>query len=181
MINGKNINLRAVEPHDLELLYKWENNTDIWPVSGTLTPFSKKVMKEFIDNAREDIYTAKQLRLAIDLNMIGDPENKTIGYIDLYDFDPPNRKAGVGILIGDEPSRRKGHGLEALNLLCHYAFSILQLHQLFCNIHANNEPSLRLFESAGFLCNAELKDWAFNDGKWTDVKVLQKINNSPNH
>jgi diamine N-acetyltransferase len=181
MINGKKVRLRAIEPHDLELLYKWENNTEIWPVSGTLTPFSRKVMQEFIANSREDIYSAKQLRLAIDLNGWDGTDEKTIGYIDLYDFDPSNRRAGVGILVGDLTSRRQGHGLEALKLLCDYSFEILQLHQLFCNIHANNQASLRLFESAGFSCNAELKDWALDKGSWINVMVLQKINDRPNH
>ena len=181
MINGKKVRLRAIEPHDLELLYEWENDTDIWPVSGTLTPFSRKLMKEFIENAREDIYSAKQLRLAIDLNGTEQDQIKTIGYIDLYDFDPSNRRAGVGILVGDTSNRRKGHGLEALELLCDYSFKTLHLHQLFGNIHADNEASLRLFEAAGFRCSAELKDWALSNGAWMDVMILQKINDSPNH
>jgi diamine N-acetyltransferase len=67
MINGKNILLRALEPSDIDLMYEWENDTDFWPVSGTLTPFSRYTMEQFVKGA-QDIYVNKQLRLAIDKN-----------------------------------------------------------------------------------------------------------------
>lgn len=45
MINDENILIRALEPEDLEYLYKWENNMDLWDVSDTLTPFSHFALK----------------------------------------------------------------------------------------------------------------------------------------
>ena len=33
------IKLRALEPEDIELLYQWENNMEIWEVSNTKTLF----------------------------------------------------------------------------------------------------------------------------------------------
>ena len=38
MINDDIIRLRALEPEDLECLYQWENDMDLWEVSDTLTP-----------------------------------------------------------------------------------------------------------------------------------------------
>ena len=176
MISGNKVKLRAIEPHDIDLMYQWENDLNIWSVSGTTTPFSKQMMKDFIENSNHDIYTNKQLRLAIDL-MESDPDrNPTIGYIDLYDFEPTHRRAGVGILIADQESRRQGFGLEAINLLCEYAFNIIHLHQLFCNIQVDNDASIRLFSSAGFNRNGELEDWTFNNGAWVNVYFMQKVN-----
>ena len=37
---GKKINLRALEPEDLEFLYQIENNESFWEISHTQTPFS---------------------------------------------------------------------------------------------------------------------------------------------
>jgi len=177
MIKGENITLRAIEPHDIDLMYNWENDISIWPVSGTLTPFSKQTMIDFLENSKEDIYTAKQLRLAVDKNNSPSDSQPTIGYIDLYDFDPFHRRAGVGILIADKDSRRSGYGLESIELLCEYSFGVLNLHQLFCNVHKNNAPSIQLFTAAGFKNNGELLDWTITNGKWTNVVVMQKINN----
>ena len=96
LLKGELVALRAMEPTDLELLYRWENDSDVWTISNTRTPFSKYVLKNFIETSSQDIYTAKQLRLMIDENATGE----TIGIIDLFDFDPFHLRVGVGILIG---------------------------------------------------------------------------------
>jgi len=44
MLRGENINLRALEPSDLDVLYNWENDTSIWKVSQTIAPFSKNIL-----------------------------------------------------------------------------------------------------------------------------------------
>ena len=66
---GELIQLRALEPEDLNRLYRWENDSSIWSVSGTLMPFSKFILEEFVNQAHQDIYTNKQLRLIIDLKL----------------------------------------------------------------------------------------------------------------
>jgi len=67
-LENKTISLRAPEPEDLDLLYLWENNTEVWQISGTLVPFSRYVLKQYLENAGKDIYEMKQLRLIIQLN-----------------------------------------------------------------------------------------------------------------
>ncbi len=175
MIPGKNIQLRALEPSDIHMMYEWENDQNVWPVSGTLVPFSKNTMEQFVKMAHQDIYTNKQLRLAIDKKSADQIPTETVGYIDLFDFEPAHRRAGVGILIGNISARRQGIALESLNLMSEYAFNILHLHQLYCHIHVNNEASIRLFSAAGYSCNGELKDWTLNNGSWTNVYFMQKI------
>lgn len=180
MKNNNGIQLRALEPSDIELMYAWENDLSIWPVSGTLVPFSRYTMEQFVKMANQDIYTNKQLRLAIDKTDETSGVSDTIGYLDLFDFDPAHRRAGVGILIGKMEARRKGYALESLNLLSEYAFNVIHLHQLYCHIHTSNEASIRLFEAAGFLNSGELKDWTFNSGTWSNVYVMQKMNSEIN-
>ena len=103
MMNDENIVIRALEPEDLEYLYQWENDMDLWEVSDTLTPFSHFTLKKYIENSHQDIYEAKQLRL-----MITDEANHNpIGLIDLYDFDPYHLRAGLGIMIHDIENRKK--------------------------------------------------------------------------
>jgi diamine N-acetyltransferase len=36
----------------------------IWAVSNTHTPYSRFLVKQYLENAQQDIYEAKQLRLA---------------------------------------------------------------------------------------------------------------------
>ena len=75
--------LRALEPEDIDLLYKWENDMEIWEVSNTLTPFSKHQLKTYIELAQLDIYQTKQLRLIVE-GTNEDGECSTVGLIDLF-------------------------------------------------------------------------------------------------
>lgn len=171
-LKGKHIYLRALEPEDLEFLYKLENDMSIWEISGTQKPYSKATLKNYLSNAHLDIFEIKQLRLCIcDLQ-----SDVVMGFIDLFDFDPKNQRAGIGLVIQSPSDRGKGYGKEALQLLCSYAFTQLNLHQLYANILSDNEASIHLFESMGFERVGVKEHWIFFQGKFKDELLYQKIN-----
>ena len=175
ILEGNFVQLRAPEPEDLECLYKWENDTDIWQVSNTIAPFSRFVLKQYIESAHLDIYETRQVRFMIDLSNNIDPA-KTIGTIDLFDFDPYHNRAGIGILIGDNAERGKGFANDTLQTLIRYAFDVLKLHQLYCNISTENQQSLSLFKNNGFVIVGEKKDWVKGVDGWVGEYMLQLIN-----
>ena len=100
-LKGEQIYLRALEQEDLDFLYELENNTDVWEVSGTIAPYSKSVLQLYLDNAHRDIFDVKQLRL-----VICDLKHKAIGLIDIFDFEPNHKRAGIGIIILDTEQRK---------------------------------------------------------------------------
>ena len=173
---GKDIKLRAVEPADLNLLYDWENDPENWIVSNTTAPFSRHVLQKYIESTQHDIYEARQLRLMIDRLALPEGEEETIGIIDLFDFDPLHRRAGIGILIARQEDRMKGIASEALGILIDYAFGSLQLHQLYCNVSEDNPASLKLFEKYNFLKIGVKRDWVRKENEWVNVQLLQLIN-----
>lgn len=179
MLRGSTIFLRAMEPSDVDLMMIYENDPDNWAVSGTVSPYSKYTIEQFYENATQDIFTSKQLRLAIEMNSESERHRgKTIGFVDLFDYDPLNRKAGVGILIGDYEERRKGYASEALDLFIQHCFNTLNIHQIYCHIESSNVGSLKLFERSGFKRCGLLEDWIMYDGKWHDVIMMQIISST---
>ena len=170
MLRGHICSLRAVEPQDLELLCRWENDPSLWTVSGTIEPFSHYSIEQFIQEQQAGIYRCGQLRLMID-----DTAGETIGAIDLFDFEPQHERAGVGILVYDPAQRGKGYGAEALALLEEYARTVLRLRQLWCNVLADNVPSLTLFERAGFRRVGVKKEWIRTPEGYKDEVLLQKL------
>ena len=164
------IKLRALEQKDIGFLDEIENDWDLWYLGQTQQPFSSRVLLQYIRNADRDIYEAKQFRFAIELI----ENQKLIGFIDLYDFDPKNRRAGVGIIIHRQ-YRNRSYGKEALRQLIRYAFEILYLHQLYAEIMPDNTASIRLFESFGFEKAGTLKDWYFNGTDYKDGFIFQLI------
>jgi diamine N-acetyltransferase len=166
------VRLRALEPEDLELLYEWENNDSYWVISNTVAPFSKYTLKRYMENSHKSIYESGQLRLMIDIF----DEKKTIGTIDIFDFDPFHKRAGIGILIADEANRRKGYASMSLKCLIDYCFKTLLLHQLYCNILANNCESIDLFKKVGFTQAGIKKEWVKVADGYLDEYMFQMIN-----
>jgi diamine N-acetyltransferase len=171
-LHGENIYLRALEPEDLEFIYLVENDESVWEVSHTQTPYSRFLIRQYLENAHQDIYEAKQLRLAICTKH----DFQAIGLIDLFEFDPKNNRAGIGILIKNSADRNSGIGTETLGLLIEYAFKQLNLHQLYANIDVENEISLALFAKFGFQISGIKKQWNLVNGKYHDEAIFQLIN-----
>jgi diamine N-acetyltransferase len=162
--------LRPLEPEDIDLLYDWENNLEIWEVSDTKTPFSKHILAQYLKDSVFDIYATRQLRLVI--QTLG---KKPVGAIDLFDFDPFHMRAGIGILIHNREERNKGYASDALQCLMNYSLNVLGLHQLYANISPDNEASLKLFQKLGFEFLGTKREWLKTPTGWKDEIILQKI------
>ena len=65
-LRGETVRLRALEPEDLELLYRWENNPAWWDVGNTLAPYSRYLLKQYIAESHRDIFELKQQRFMVD-------------------------------------------------------------------------------------------------------------------
>ena len=105
-------------------------------------------------------------------------QDELIGFIDLFDFDPIHRRAGIGIVIASEEHRGQGLAKEGLALLCTYGFTHLGLHQLYANILEENTASIALFENLGFKAVGLKKDWVFYQGEFRNEILFQKLSTS---
>ena len=168
-IEGNLCRLRALEPEDLDAMYGWENDTDSWRVSGTVAPFSRHVLSRLIDEQQFDIYATRQMRLVIEsLN------GTAVGAVDMFEFDPQNLRAGVGIIV-TPPYRKQGFALDALQTLERYVRDVLRMHQLWCSVSADNEASLALFRKAGYTECGRRKEWILTPNGAIDEVLMQKI------
>jgi diamine N-acetyltransferase len=168
--NG-HIRLRAMEPEDLDLFYRWENDTSMWENSVSFSPYSKYMLKRYVEQTSNDIYKDGQLRLMIELK----ETRETVGCIDLFDFDAFSERACWGVLI-EEQYRRKGYGIEALTALSDYCFATLRLRQLYCKIMESNIACLKMMEKTRFEQCGVLKSWAKSQSGFQNVYVFQQIN-----
>jgi diamine N-acetyltransferase len=142
----------------LELLYEKENNPAVWGAGNMLAPCSRHAFRQYLQDAQQDIYAARQLRLMIDVQQ-DDGVRITVGAADLFDFDPQNLRAEVGVVIYEPAFRRKGYATQAMRLLIAYSADTLQLHQLYCSVAESNEASVALFRRLGFEVTGVKKDW----------------------
>lgn len=161
------IKLRAIEPTDLDTLYRWENDTSLWAVGSSIAPFSRKQLWDYINNYTDDIFSVRQLRLMIERR----DDGVLLGTIDMYDFDPFNMRAAVGILI-DSSYSRQGYGERAMRLLMQYA-EYLGMHQLWAVVPATNTASMALFKKCGYVISGHLRSWLRISGHYCDACIYQ--------
>ena len=163
------IRLRAIEPEDLDVLYRIENDRSLWNVGATNVPYSRYTLHDYVATSSDDIYADRQVRLVVE-----NAEGETVGMADIVRFDPQHLRAEVGIVIIDA-FRRRGYDRLALADLCSYALDVLHLHQLYAVIDTGNEGAVSLFRQAGFQEQAHLKDWLFDGHKYHDALLMQSF------
>lgn len=161
------VTLRAMEPEDLDLLYRIENDNSLWNVGITNVPYSRYILRDFIASSTGDIYKDGQVRLIIE-----NCEREVVGIADLVNFDARNCRAEVGIVIECQ-HRRKGYAAEALSLMADYSRKVLHLHQLYAIVSKDNFASIALFSKAGYQVTAEMKDWLYTGKEYISAQLLQ--------
>ena len=160
------LRLRKIEPSDLPFLYQWENDAASWADGANHNPLSRQDLRDYIASTTGDIYRDGQLRLIIESS-----NPATLGCVDLFDFDPRNRRAAIGMYIAPE-YRGKGVGHEALKQLEDYAFGFLQLRCLYAVIATNNTPCSTLYSHAGYTPSSVLSAWTLD----SDAVIWIKTN-----
>lgn len=164
-----NIRLRPLEPSDLEYIYKWENEPELWLYSDSTAPLSRHLIASYLKDYDLDVFRTGQLRLMIETK----DTNKQVGIIDLYEVSAVHARAMVGIFV--EPLyRQHNYSSEALAMLANYASNKLGLHQLAAHILEDNIPARKTFEKAGYTQTASLKDWQRTPFGFKNILLYQK-------
>ena len=161
------VHLRAIEPEDLDLLYRIENDVKLWNVGITNVPYSRYALHDYIANASGDIYTDHQVRMIIE-----NAKHEVVGIVDIVNFDPGNRRAEIGLVI-EQPFRGQGYGFSVMKELAKYALDVLHLHQLYAVIDARNVTCLQLFRQLGYQESTHMKDWLFDGREYRDAIMMQ--------
>lgn len=163
------VKLRAIEPEDLDLLYRIENDRKLWNIGTSNVPYSRYALHDYVAHASSDIYTDRQVRMIIETT-----EGENVGIVDLVDFDPSNRRAEVGLIILDA-FRRLGYGRSTLTKIADYALDVLHLHQLIAYVDLRNEASLHLFKTMGYQESVRIKDWLYDGRDYHDAVMMQLV------
>lgn len=156
-----------MEPEDLDVLYRIENDVRLWNVGATNVPYSRYALHDYIANASGDIYTDRQVRL-----MIENEQGYVVGIVDIVNFDPQHLRAEVGIVI-ENRFRNRGYAYSALIQIAEYSLAILHLHQLYALVDIANLESIGLFKKVGYRECGELKDWLFDGKEYHNALLMQ--------
>jgi len=140
---GKRCYLSPINVEDAEQYCLWLNDLE---VARTLLIFDQQLSLE-----REKLILQDMIKNHAKVFAIVDLESdKLLGNCSLFRINERNRKAEVGIFIGDKDYWNKGYGSEALSLLIDYGFNILNLNNIMLEVFSYNERAISSYKKVGF-------------------------------
>lgn len=168
-LENDTLKLRALEPEDIDMLYRWENLPEYWSAGNTRKPWSRFALKEYLRKSTDDLYVQGQLRLMIQEKEAGN----CVGTVDLFDFDLHHSRVAIGLFVAPEFQGR-GYARQSVKMMEKYVFEFLKINQLYCQIGINNHSSRKLFENLHY-DKSVLKQWISVVSGFEDVVVYQQF------
>ncbi|MEA1992870.1 MAG: GNAT family protein [Euryarchaeota archaeon] len=157
MIKGKKVVLRALEKEDIENCWRWINDPEITEGLAMIFPVSKYEEEKWYENTVGD---DKNKIFAIEA------DSTYIGNIGLHEIDWVNRKAELGIMIGEKESQGKGYGTDAIKTLLRYAFTKMNLHKIQLRAFEYNKKAIQCYKKCGFNEEGVMREDVFRNGTY---------------
>ena len=141
-IVGPRLYLSPINIEDAPIYTKWLNDPKI---AAHLGVFSKTISlsaeKKGLEQRAEEGHN---------YSIVLKDGDQLLGNISLMEVDYLNRRATLGIFIGEWENHGKGYGLEAIQLLLEYGFSVLNLRNVMLLVHSDNHAAISCYKKAGF-------------------------------
>jgi RimJ/RimL family protein N-acetyltransferase len=164
MLQHGRVFLRAAERSDIPLFVTWMND---WRTSRTLAlraPMSSVSEERWFEHMLDDQGKGGYFFVICLLE-----DDRPIGNTGLFELQPFNGSAGLGISIGDPADRGLGYGSDAMRALLGFAFGQLRLERVWLDVYDLNPGARRVYERAGFVYEGTLRRAAFREGRYLDV------------
>ena len=166
MLEGKVVRLRALESADLERAYGWINDREVTRYLSARYPLSRADERRWLEEGPTNGFAAG-VRLAIETK-----EGVHIGSIGLRQTNPEDRKAGLGIMIGEKAYWSNGYGSDAIVTLLRFAFREMNLNRVWLHVLEFNERAIACYAKCGFQEEGRLRQDRFGEGRYWDTVVM---------
>ncbi len=163
MIEGKLVRLRAVEPKDAENAFRWMNDREVSRGLMARYAFSLESEREWVKNAVKPL-DFSNARFAIETK-----EGVHIGVCGLHGCNAENRRAELGIMIGEKEYWGRGFGTDIMLTLLRFAFAQMNLNKVTLGVFEFNERGLAMYTKLGFVEEGRFREDLFQDGRYWDL------------
>ena len=163
---GKLIRLRAREPEDEPLLFRWFNDAEVTEHLAMRYPLSHAQEREFIESQKASGY--QHAGFAVETLA----EGELIGGVDLMGTSPESRSARLGIAIGDKTRWDGGYGTDTMRAVCRFGFEMMNLHRIELEVYADNLRAQHVYEKVGFQVEGRRREALYKFGRYHDVIVM---------
>ena len=166
MLEGTLVRLRPLEPADLEREYRWINDREVTRYLAARYPIAMEQEERWLRELPANDFT-HGVRLAIETK-----DGLHIGNLDLHQPNAEDRKAGLGIMIGDKDYWSNGYGTDAIVTLLRFGFEQMNLHRVWLHVFEFNERAIACYQKCGFQIEGRLRQHRYSEGRYWDVFVM---------
>jgi RimJ/RimL family protein N-acetyltransferase len=166
MLEGQLVRLRALEATDLERAYRWINDAEVTRYLTARYPLSHADERRWLEEGPPNGF-AGGVRLAIETK-----DGAHIGTLNLHQVRPEDRKAGLGIMIGEKDYWSNGYGTDAIITLLRFAFHEMNLHRVWLHAFEFNERGMACYRKCGFREEGRLRDHYYGEGRYWESIVM---------
>ena len=165
---GEKVYLRPLEPEDAPVIQRFINDPAISRNLQAYRPYTLAMELAYIGQAA-------QSPTDLSLGVCPRHDDRLVGTVSLHAIHPKDRRAELGIAIGEQSEWGKGFGTDATRLVTAHAFDTLNLNRVALTVYAFNERGIHVYEKLGFQREGVLRQYTFADGRYHDALVMSVI------
>ena len=172
MLENERVLLREIASSDTPNIVNWRNTPSVRERFVQQELFTAESHEEWLHTQVEPGHVRQFI-------IVEKATGRDVGSTFLRDIDPINRRAEIGIFIGESEARGHGIGVSAIRLMTEYSFRELKLHRILARILADNVASLNCFMRAGYIYECYCHDDVKINGKFRDIVFMAKLSPYP--
>ena len=155
--------LRPLTPEIYDHVFTTLSDAELMEFFGCRT---EEELREEHNKFRQGLSMYRKSFLVFQLMEIA--SGSIIGWCGYHTWYLPHSRAEIGYVLSDESKRGQGYMKEALPFVLQYGFEEMELKRIEALVGPNNEASLRLIRSMGFVQEGLLREHYFTNGRFED-------------
>lgn len=166
-VTGRHVSLGPIKRAGLSEICKWKNDSSLArQILAHPIPCAETEMEGWFQKNQAD---KNQVLFGIYRN---NKSQQIVGIARLMFIDWVSRTAELGIYLGDNQSRGKGLGSDALRLLLEFGFGGINLQRIWLKVSESNTVAIRYYEANGFKKEGVLRRHFWVGSKFENVVIM---------
>lgn len=167
-IAGEYVSLRAWERDDIRA--RWESDQTRDPLEAKLRHWHEAPKSLQQREAEFDAAQAEPDPTTVAL--IIEAEGRPVGDITLFEIEPRNSAAAIGLSIWRQEDRGRGYGTDAMRATLRWAFNQLNLHRIELSVDPSNAAAIHVYQALGFVEEGRRRDAHYADGCYVEDVIM---------
>ncbi len=167
MLTGKLVRLRPIELTDVDRYYTWINDPEVAQYLEARSLYSRTQEGDYVQTATLQT-RPPEVKLAIETLA----DSRHIGSVNLHAFHTEDRRATLGIMIGEKDSWSRGFGTDTILTMMRYGFEELNLNRVDLTCDERNQRGIACYRKCGFVEEGRLRQHRFANGRYWDTLVM---------